>query len=97
MIAKLILKSLDWDDIFENTSQYENLYDFLKGKGKKNLDRFILGFYPKSKNQKIIKSLKTDQIPYFKKHAKKLWNMSKVQDFCIGNEAELRKKYIKKL
>lgn len=90
-----ILKSLDWEDIFENTSQYENLYDFLRDDIK--LDCFIEGVYPRGKNRKLVKLLKEKDIPVFKKHAKKLWNLSNVQDFCNGDEEEKRQKYLDRL
>ena len=95
MKTRQILKTLNWSDIFGNTSQYENLYDFLKG--NTNLDEFIAGFYPRCKNKKLIKGLSKKGIPMFKKHAKKLWNISNVQNFSNGCEDERRIEYLKKI
>ena len=94
--TKDILKQLDWEDIFSNTSQTENLYDFLKN--NINLNEFTKGFYSKCKNKKLIKNnLKSSQISYFKKHAKKIWNLANVQQFSNGDEYQKIEKYINKL
>lgn len=95
MTTKQILKSLDWDDIFGNTSQYENLYDFLKGNS--DFDSFVLGFYPRCKNKRIVKNLSVRGIPCFKRHAKKLWNLSNIQNFSDNCEEENRTEYLKRI
>ncbi len=81
--------------IFGNTSQYENLHDFLSGAA--DIKEFAAGMYPRSKNKKLISQLKEPEVKEFIKHGKKLWNMSSVQDFPTGYEEENRTKYIKKL
>lgn len=81
--------------IFGNTSQYENLHDFLSE--EIGLKEFAVGMYPRSKNKKLIAQLKPSGVRDFIKRGKKLWNMSNVQDFPIGNEEDNRTKYIKKL
>ena len=93
MKVRQILKTLNWSDIFENTSQYENLYDFLKG--NVDFNEFVNGFYPRCKNKRLIKKLSKKEIPMFKKHAKKLWNLSNVQNFSDGCEEENRKDYLR--
>lgn len=85
-----ILKQLDWDDIFGNTSQYENLYEFLRY--NISLKNFCQGLYPRSKNKKLISTLRPNQINIFKKYAKKLWNMSRKV-----SGAERIRKYLAKL
>ena len=77
MTTKQIIQELDWDNIFENSSQRENLYDLLKD--KIDLNNFVNGFYPRSKNKKIAKHLTTRKLEKFKFHAKELWNMSSFQ------------------
>lgn len=80
MTTNQIIKELDWDCIFGNTSQYENLYDFLSN--SISLEEFYNGFYPKSRNKKIIKNnLTIYKTKSFKKHAKKLWNKAKIGEF----------------
>lgn len=91
-----ILKQLNWDDIFDNSSQYENLYHFLTG--YYGLDAFIEGFYAKSKNKRIVKNnLSEKQIPLFKKHAKRIWNMANVQQFHNGEEKDNIQEYLNNL
>ena len=95
MTTKQILKQLDWNSIFGNTSQYENLYEFLDG--FITLDDFYRGFYPRSKNKSLIKKLTKARVPYFKKICKKMWNVSHVQQFHDGSEGENRQKYLDRL
>ena len=92
MTTKQIIQELDWDSIFENSSQRENLYDLLKDKIK--LNDFVNGFYPRSKNKKIAKHLTPRKLEKFKFHAKALWNMSNVGNFCDGGESGRRQEYI---
>lgn len=89
-----ILKAFDWEDVFENSSQLENLNDFLEG--TVDYKEFVEGFYPKSKNKRLAKLLKDGQWASFKKHAKKLFNMSNVGCWrCV--EEENRQEYLSKL
>jgi hypothetical protein len=95
MTTKNIIQSLDWDSIFGNSSQTDNLYDLLKG--DIDLDVFINGFYPRCKNKKIAKHLTARKLELFKFHAKKLWNMSNVGNFGDGSESDKRIDYINNL
>ena len=95
MTTKNIIQSLDWDSIFGNSSQTDNLYDLLKG--DIDLDAFINGFYPRCKNKKIAKHLTARKLESFKFHAKKLWNMSNVGSFGDGSESGKRIDYINNL
>ena len=96
MKTKQILKQIQWDLIFGNTSQYENLYLFLSG--EHGLKEFISGFYIKSKNKKLIENnLTLRKINFFKKHTKKVWNLAKIGQFSDGNEYSNIDQYLKKL
>ncbi len=96
MKTKNLLQQLNWNSIFGNTSQYENLYDFLKGDS--SLREFINGFYPKSKNKKLLKKeLNLSKIKRFKKHAKQIWNLARVNQFSNGDEFSKIQRYLKKL
>jgi hypothetical protein len=90
-----IIKKLDWEMIFGNSSQIDNLYEFLSA--EISLEEFQDGFYPRSKNKRLAKLLKQSDVKYFRKHGKKLWNLSNVQEFSDGDESEKRAKYISKL
>lgn len=96
MNTKQIIKSLDWTSIFGNTSQYENLHEFLSG--RITIDEFSSGFYPRSKNKKIVvDNLRSGHIPCFIRHGKKLWNMSNVQRFWDESSEDRIKDYIDKI
>ncbi len=96
MKTKQLLKQIQWDDIFGNTSQYENLYCFLHG--DYGIKEFINGFYPKSRNKKLIKNnLTLSKSHFFKKHAKKIWNLAKVQQLRNGDEDDNIIEYLEKL
>lgn len=92
-----ILKQLDWEMIFDNTSQYENLYEFLIA--KITLEEFCNGFYPKSKNKRLIKNNlnNSQKVRLFKKHAKKIWNLARICQFSNGDEMTNIKEYLNKL
>lgn len=92
MTTKQIIQSLDWDSIFENSSQRDNLEDFLKD--EISISEFINGFYSRSKNKKKAKHLTVRKSDKFKFHAKKLWNMSNCYRFATGSESEERNDYI---
>ena len=96
MTAKQIIKSLNWDSIFQNTSQTENLYYFLLGIC--DLKSFVSGFYPRSRNKSLIKNnLTIGKIPHFKFHAKKIYILERVHEFRNGDEQRKIQEYVKNL
>lgn len=95
MNTKQIIQSINWDDIFGNSSQFENLGDLLAD--KIDINQFIVGFYPRCHNKKIAKHLTNKKLKYFKFHAKKLWKLSNVYKFSDGCESLNREQYIDSL
>jgi len=89
------MQAMDWNDIFGNSSQRDNLYDFLLDEC--TLKDFVDGFYPDSPNQKIAVRLMERDIKMFKHYAKEVWNIVKPGCFPTGNEEEQVETFIKGL
>jgi len=62
---------ISWKDFFTETSQRDNLADYIDG--RQDFKEFIKGFFPRSKNKSIILSIPENKREIFKQFCKKIY------------------------